>query len=212
MRNVFGKPLEGVLVVSDVDGTVTPEDTIFSLFEKYGAAEEAKALDSIRRSSDVKIILDRISSRTTIREKDLTDVADDAKLFAGCRPFYSRLERLGAKVCLLTTTYEPIAERMALRLGLEKPLVKATKVRMKGGIVLGFEGPLMEGGEKRKAVLEASSGLGFPLSAVVGIGDSQGDAEFMAAIAAGSGLCFWVKRPDFAMIERKMLERYSGGE
>src|SRR5437667_134757 len=133
MREYLSKPLAGVLVASDVDGTITPEDTIFSLFEKYGLGEEARILDSVQQSSDVKILLNRISSRERVREKDFLDTADKVTLFPGARTFYSRLEQLGATVCLLTATYEPIAVRMALRLGLKEPIIKATKIRVKNG-------------------------------------------------------------------------------
>ncbi|MBI5176643.1 histidinol-phosphate transaminase [Candidatus Micrarchaeota archaeon] len=202
------KPLEGLLVASDLDGTVTPDDSIFKLFEKYGLAQEAKVLDAKERSSDVKLLLDRIVKGEGISTADLAGVADECSLFEGAPGFYSRLEGLGARICLLTTTYEPIAARMAFRLGIKKPEIIATKVKVENRQVTGFRGPLMEGEEKKKALTELAASSGMPLSRAVGLGDSEGDAPFMDAIAATGGECFWISKPDFPVIERKILQKF----
>lgn len=215
LKSAIGKPLAGFLIATDVDGTITLRDTIFDFFEKFDLLEKAKALYERKPGSDVSTILDEIASRQRVSERVFEEIADRAELFRGAVEFYSKMEALGARVCFLTSTYEPIARRIAERLKLKKPLICATRVKKRNGLVTGFKGPLIENREKEKALVGVCSETRTPLSKVVGIADSNGDAFFMKRIAEASGLCIWISKlskPDFSAMEKLVLEKAIGGE
>jgi HAD superfamily phosphoserine phosphatase-like hydrolase len=199
------RPLAGFVVATDVDGTITPRDTIFDFFDEFGLLEKAKELYEAEPGSDVSIILNEITSKQAISERVFKKIADRAEFFPKAAGFYPKLEELGAKICLLTSTYEPIARRIAERLRLKKPIVCATRVRKRNGFVTGFVGPVLEGREKEKALVRVCLDNKVPLSKTVGIADSDGDAFFMERISRASGLCVWVSNPDFSKIERLVL-------
>jgi len=204
------KPLDGVLVASDVDGVITREDTLFSFFNKYGKLEKARALNERLPGADIAQILSEIARENEITKEELALEGNEARLFRGAKRFYSKLEKLGAQVCLLTATYEPIAEGIAARLELKKPAIMASRVRIAGGKVKGVGNRVMEGVQKKRALRRLCRRFGIPLSKVVGIGDSPGDREFMDEIAQGGGLCIWMTRPGFPKIEREIMKWFGG--
>lgn len=206
LGKIVRKPLAGFLVASDVDGTITEEDTIFALFKKFGKLRKARALDKQNLGSDVSSVFKEIASGQAVSERVFKEIADNARFFPGAPGFYSRLEQLGARVCLLTATFEPIALRIAKRLKLEKPFVCATRVRAKNGFAKECAAPVMEEKEKTNALLRVCSENGFSLSKTIGVADSKGDARFMKRISDARGLCVWIKRkPCFPDIEKQVL-------
>ncbi|HLD75941.1 MAG TPA: HAD-IB family phosphatase [Candidatus Norongarragalinales archaeon] len=200
------KPLSGVLLVSDIDGTIVREDSIFEFFNRFGVAEEAKRLNAAELSSDVPLLLNRIASQQPIPLAAFEEITDRATFFPGADRFFSKFESFGARVCLLSAMYEPIANRIAGRLGLSNPIVCASRVKIERGDVVGFEGPVMEGFEKEKALKKILDDSSAPYSKIIGLADSQGDLFFMNRIANGGGLCLWVDNPDYSQIEKTMLE------
>jgi phosphoserine phosphatase len=206
------KPLAGVLVASDVDGVIVNGDTIFSFFERYGKFAKAKTLNKRKPGSDITLVLVEIVRENKVTEETLAREAKLAKLYPGARQFYSGLEALGARVCLLTATYEPIAKGIAKRVGLKRPIIMATKVKSASGLLKGALGTAMEAGRKKSALRQACRRTGIPLSMTVGIGDSPSDRLFMDDIANSRGMCAWVKQPDFAKIKKQILRRFGEGK
>ncbi|MFA6329363.1 MAG: HAD family hydrolase [Candidatus Micrarchaeia archaeon] len=204
-KKYCAKPLEGFLIASDLDGTIVDGDTIFAFFRGFSLEKEAARLDAEENGSDVRVLLERVASRDPIPNEAFARVADDAKLFPGAAGFFSGVESLGARVCILTASYEPIAERVAGRLGLKDAVVLASRLRMAGGKAVGLVGPVIEGKQKEAALLRACSDAGTPLSMVAGIADSEGDAPFMARIKQGGGKCIWVTKPDFRGINADVM-------
>lgn len=203
-----GNKLTGILIASDVDGTIVQGDTILEFFREQGFLEEAEALNEIVPGSDVSVVLRKIASHKRLGEQDFLRIADSAEFFPGAQEFYAKMERMGAVIALLTATYEPIAKRIAERLGVKKPIIAATALEKRGGRVNGIAGSIMEGQEKERALLRACKENGFSLSDAVGIGDSQGDEAFLYRIRRKGGLCFRVSTPNFRKIEEKILERF----
>lgn len=182
------------IVVCDIDGTITKEDTLFAFFEEFGKLEQAKELDLEEPSSDVKKILDELAAKKPIPIEKFYRIGKSAKLRKGAKNFFSKLRDSGFGIALVSATYEPIALKIAERACEKKAIVKATKVVTKEGFVEGFEGPLMEGPEKTKAIERISRGLGSPLSKFVGIGDGALDAPFIRRIVEAGGLGIAVSR------------------
>lgn len=204
------KPLTGILIASDVDGTIVPNDTIFDFFGKYGKRGEAEKLNAAVAGSDIAILLNKIARGNEITEKDFTAIADNAALFPGAVEFYKEIERLGAEILLLSASYSPIVERIAQRLGLKQPIVRATEVKWKNGVVYKC-GRVIEVEEKQKALLEVIEKEKMQLKKTVGIADSKSDRFFMNAIKEAGGLCFWVRQPDFQSIMKQLL-KFEGGK
>ncbi len=198
------KLLEGVLVAADVDGTIVENDTIFDFFEKYGMLEEAKAINEISPGADVSAVLRKIAAQNELDEGDFVKIADDAKIFAGAKEFFAKMQLLGCRVCLLTATYEPIARRVAGRLELENAVVCATRLAKSNGRIVGVEGRVMDAGEKRRALEIVCRRESIKPGNVVGIADSENDAPFMELVEENGGLCLW--KPEYASLEKKVAE------
>lgn len=204
------KPLKGILIASDVDGTITPNDTIFDFFDKYGKREEAEELNAAVAGSDIAILLNKIARGNEVTEKDFTAIADHPVLFPGAMEFYKEMEEKGAKILLLSASYSPIVEGIAQRLKLKQPIVRATEVKWKNKVVYKC-GRVIEVEEKQKALLEVVEKEKMQLKKTVGIADSKSDRFFMNAIKEAGGLCLWVKRPDFQSILEQLL-KFEGGK
>lgn len=204
------KPLQGFLIASDLDGTIVENDTIFDFFQKFGLQEEAEAINEITPGADVSAMLRKIASSQELSEKDFVDVADNARVFPGAKRFFQRMQALGARVCFLTATYEPIARRIAARVGLRNAIVFATRLRTGKTRVIGVEGKVVEAAEKERALLRACKQLRLRLRNAVGIADSQNDGFFMKRIEQTGGLCLWVRKPNYKAIENKVMEWVGG--
>lgn len=207
----FG-PLSSVLIVSDIDGTLVDGDTLFDFFDAFGVKEDAERLNAVSPSSDVPVLLARVAAGDGIAESVFQKIADNATFFPGAVSFFQRMQSRGARICLLSATYAPIARRIAERLRLEAGVVCATDVKGRDGRVTGFAGPLMERDQKRQALERVCAAMSIAPSNVVGLADSDGDCDFMDCIGNGGGLTFWIRgRPDFVGIERAILSRYGVG-
>lgn len=202
------KPLVGVLIASDIDGTITSNDTIFDLFEKFGLKEEAERINATAPGEDINLVLDKIAKENVLTREDFNSVADSAVLFPEAGAFYQQLEQLGAKVLLLSATYEPIAVRIASRLGLTNATACATQLKWTGNRVTGC-GLVVELQEKEKILKKVAVENKFALSKTVGIADSPNDKPFMDLINEQKGLCIWVdslKQPDYEKMKQIILQ------
>ncbi|MBI5635900.1 haloacid dehalogenase-like hydrolase, partial [Candidatus Micrarchaeota archaeon] len=137
--------------------------------------------------------------------REFEQVAQQAEFFDGAKEFFSSMQELGAKIIFLTAAYEPMAEKIAQRLEVNA-VVCATKVRRENGFVTGFEGPVMDGKMKEKALVDYCSKNGFSLSNTIGLGDSKTDLDFLNAITAGGGESFLSKTPDYPALGKKILQ------
>ena len=201
------KPLNGVLIASDVDGTITPNDTIFDFFDKYNKRKEAEELNEAEAGSDISIIMDHIARENRVTEKEFVGIADKAILFPGAVEFYRELEEKGARILLLSASYTPIIKRISERLGLKKPVISATEIKWKNNLAEEC-GRVVEVEEKQTALLEVVAQEGMELKKTIGIADSESDRFFMGAITEAGGLCFWVKgQPDFTRMMEDVLKK-----
>ncbi len=201
------KLLAGILIASDVDGTITANDTIFDFFDKYDKQKEAEELNKAEAGSDISIILDRIAMENKVTEKEFTDIANNAVLFPGAVEFYKEMENKGAKILLLSASYNPIIKRISKRLELKQPIIRATEIKWKNSLVDKC-GRVVEVEEKKEALLEVIAQENMQLKKTIGIADSESDRFFMNAVKKAGGLCFWVKQqPDFTSIMANILKK-----
>ncbi len=185
-----------IVVVADADGTLTTEDTLFNFFGSFGKRKRAKEVNRARPSKDVELVLEEIIlERGKIPLDAFEKVGESAKLANGAEEFAAGCRKAGG-VFVITCTYSPIARKIAGRLGISSENVFSTQVETAGGFVTGFLGPIMDGAEKKNALLEITDRIGLPLSCFVGLGDSASDAPFIRAIVEAGGLGLAVKRQD----------------
>ena len=69
MKNA--KPLDGVLIASDLDGTVTKQDTIFEFIKQFGVMEEAMRLDEKNLARMFALFLDKLTRKNQFPFKSL---------------------------------------------------------------------------------------------------------------------------------------------
>ncbi|MBI5036406.1 haloacid dehalogenase-like hydrolase [Candidatus Micrarchaeota archaeon] len=180
----------------DVDGTLAEGDTIFRLFSTFGKKERAEEINRVAPSEDVELVLEEIlEEQGPIPMSDFEEEGRSAKFVEDAEELVRKCGSLG-EVFLLTCTYEPIAMKIAERLGVRPENVFSTLLSIRNGFVVGFKGPIMDGEQKRTTLREIC-GSG---KKVVGLGDSAADAPFLSEISARGGLALTVKP------EKKLLE------
>ncbi len=213
------KPFRYALVL-DMDGTLTPADTIFQLFERLGKRPRAEQVykwsktrpDRIAREfgvpesrvfpgMDAELVL-----KETLRERDSISAScfervAGVTLYPGARRFVRRLAlHYSVTPFIATASYSPVALSIARRLGIAEGNVGATRLLLDAdGNAVSFVGPVMEGAQKEDFVRTLGKKLRIPLRNFIGVGDSPSDLPFLLAIKRSGGMVLSVKKkPEFS--------------
>ncbi|MDP2717702.1 MAG: HAD family hydrolase [Candidatus Micrarchaeota archaeon] len=196
-----------IVTVSDIDETLTAEDSILAFFDRFGKRRRAEQVwqwsranpekiesefgiprSDVRPSMDVELVLKEIlaeGNRIDVAEFEKT--ARSTALAPGAKKLMATASSLG-DVFLLSAMFQPQAEAFARRLGVPAENAVATRLFISGRRVTGFLGPLMEGTAKADALDVIAKQTGIPLSRFAGIGDSASDAPFIRRIVRAGGL------------------------
>ncbi len=233
-------------IASDVDGTLWAGDGILDILGQYGKRKRAELIWKMSRenpaglakmlgleqsriypSFDVEWVLEEIRKTQPIPLDVFKAVADSVDFFPFVVSAFETFKGLGVTPYLLSTGYQPFLERICERLSIPKASGIGTLLKTRGGAVVGFAGPVMEGKEKESAVRRISRKTGIPLARFVGIGDGAGDKWFLKAISDAGGLAIAVsedeelqayanpgvsmKKPDFEKIIFE-IEKFAKGD
>jgi len=196
-----------IVTVSDIDGTITAEDSILAFFGRFGKRNRAEQLwkwskekperaaqelgiplNRVYPSMDIEVVFKEILEENGPVALDVfAEVAKGAALAKSAEAFIRTTQTWG-EVVLLSAMFQPQAEAFAKRFGLPAQSAFATKLRRQGSCVTEFTGPVCEGQVKAETLETIREKTGVPLSRFVGIGDSASDAPFIKRIVQAGGL------------------------
>ncbi len=180
-------------VAADIDGTISKSNALSQFFGSFGKLGLSERMHRARANSDIKLALNLIAKQNHgIPLERFSDIARLADFFDAVPEFFDNVQKASGRVALVSAAYEPIAQAVARKAGIQEAIVCATRVKIRGNRVTGFLGPVMFGEVKASAVQEVSDELGVPLSRFVGLGDSESDAYFLRLISDSQGLAIAV--------------------
>ncbi|MFH1200448.1 MAG: HAD-IB family phosphatase [Candidatus Micrarchaeota archaeon] len=211
---------ERFIAVFDMDGTLTPRDTIFGLFGLIGLRSRAERVYKASLSNpawvskefgipvkdvfpgiDIERVIKEALENAPISAQQFNRVAA-SPLYPGARPLIARLQRLGnVETFIATASYAPIAQRIAARLGVDASNVACTRLLLDTqGNAVKFVGPVMEGPKKADFIRQLAASKRVPLDNFIAVGDSPSDIPFLLAVQRAGGFAASVK--DKAEIRR----------
>ncbi len=204
---------EKFIAVFDMDGTLTPRDTIFGLFDLLGVGSRAERVYKASKSNpawvsnefgiplsnvfpgiDVELVIKEALEKGPVTNSRFASAAA-VPLYPGGKRLIARLRRLGnVNSFIATASYAPIARRVAARIGVDAANVASTRLLFDAqGNAVKFVGPVMEGSKKEDFVRRLSASQQVPLANFVAVGDSPSDLPFLLAVQRAGGFSASVK-------------------
>ncbi len=205
---LLAKSPKGAIVVLDFDGVLGASDVVYELFARhkyhkyYGikSREIANAVMSgahyagqkAYAAQTVKYVLNEVvktgEERITLAE--MRDIGKNCQFVPGARKLISSLMRSPRvqDVYMVTAAYRPMAEEIAIRLGLPKQNVFATEIIEEKGIVKGARGEAMGGIHKLDALKQIELRTGAKPNRFIAVGDNIADREMLRHVKNGGGL------------------------
>ncbi|MFH1199521.1 MAG: HAD-IB family phosphatase [Candidatus Micrarchaeota archaeon] len=208
------------IAVFDMDGTLTPRDTIFGLFDLLGMRSRAERVYKASLSNpawvskefdipvkdvfpgiDIELVIKEALRQGPISNRQFNRVAA-APLYPGAKRLVASLPDLGdVTPFIATASYAPIAERIAARIGIDEANVASTRLLLDDqGNAVEFVGPVMEGPKKAEFVRQLAASRKVPRSCFIAVGDSPSDLSFLLTVKRAGGFAASVK--DKAEIRR----------
>jgi len=112
------------------------------------------------------------------------------RLSPGAESLISAFRGAGIRTLLVSGGFTYFADRVAARLGIDQ--VRANRLEVSGGRLTGrIEGPVVDDGTKRAALLAACESMGAPPGDAIAIGDGANDLPMMEA--AGVSIAYHAK-------------------
>jgi phosphoserine phosphatase len=112
------------------------------------------------------------------------------RLTPGARTFVATLQRLGAKVAIISGGFTPFTDWLQAELQLDHAYANVLETR--DGVLTGeLLGDVVDRGRKAALLSRIAADEGIPLSQTVAIGDGANDLDMLAA--AGLGIAFNAK-------------------
>jgi len=200
--------MKKVVVLLDLDGVLATRDIAFDLFKSKGwgprfkeASEAVANAVNAGNNFDGKkayagqtleyVMKKALKEGVSISRTDIENLALEAKLMTGAKGMVKALERNEnvKDVFVISTTFKPAADVIALRLGIHPKRVFATELRFNGlDKLTRTKGPALGGIHKAKVVDKVSWNTSTPLSRMIAIGDSITDIGMMSRVIKGGGL------------------------
>ena len=112
------------------------------------------------------------------------------RLTPGARTFVATLQRLGAKVAIISGGFTPFTDWLRSALQLDHAFANVLELR--DGVLTGeVLGPVVDRARKAELLVEIAADEGIPLTQTVAIGDGANDLDMLAV--AGLGIAFNAK-------------------
>lgn len=181
------------LVVLDVDSTLISDEVIELLAQEAGVGVEVSAITERAMAGELDF---EASLRERVRllaglDGDAIDRARRRiRLTPGARTFVSTLQRLGAKVAIISGGFTPFTEWLRAELALDHAY--ANELEVANGVLTGnLLGRVVDRARKAELLAEIAATEGIPMSQTVAIGDGANDLDMLAS--AGLGIAFNAK-------------------
>lgn len=167
------------LVAFDLDGTLLDADAVNEFVKLAGKEKQAQAIKEKASAGKLKpedALLKRAKLLKGLEYEKLQDVVGKMPLMKGAKEATSNLRARGVKLCVISGSFNIIAERVKEELNLDYAV--GNELIVKDGKLTGeVEGPTVKEGSKGKVLAQLAKRAGAPLSECVAVGNGLNDAS-----------------------------------
>ena len=187
------------LVAFDMDSTLIDIECIDELATAAGCGPQVAAITEAAMRGEIADFADSLRRRLALlRGLPVaaleTVAAQRMGLNPGVEAFVAACRTAGLKTLLVSGGFTYFSERVQQSLQIDVARANALEVvdgRLTGGLLPQAWGEVMDGAEKRRALLEMAASLGIPAAQCIAVGDGANDLPMMAA--AGLSIAFRAK-------------------
>jgi phosphoserine phosphatase len=181
------------LVVMDVDSTLIADEVIELLADEAGVGRQVAMITQRAMAGELDFE-ESLRARVRLLAGLDVDAIERARrrirLTPGARTFVATLQRLGAKVAIISGGFTPFTDWLQAELQLDHAYANVLETR--DGVLTGeLLGDVVDRGRKAALLSRIAADEGIPLSQTVAIGDGANDLDMLAA--AGLGIAFNAK-------------------
>jgi phosphoserine phosphatase len=202
------------LVAFDMDSTLINIECIDEIAAAAGRKAEVAAITEAAMRGEItdyrSSLMQRLALLRGVPLAALEEVyAQRLQLNPGVETFVRACQAAGLKTLLVSGGFTYFAERVRARLALDHAranLLEVSAGRLTGALVAQAWGDVVDGAEKKRALLELAARLGVAPAQTIAVGDGANDLPMMGA--AGLSIAFHAKP---AVREQAMLAIVEGG-
>ena len=181
------------LVVMDMDSTLLAGEAIDELARAHGKLNEVKKITALSMEGRINFersLRKRVRLLEGLTEKAVMATVKRMRLTSGAARFIAVLHQLGFRTAVVSGGFEPFADYLKARLGLNYAF--ANRFEVKDGRLTGrVTGDVVDGRAKARILEWIAKNENIPLSQVVAIGDGANDMLMLSR--AGMGIAFHAK-------------------
>ena len=181
------------LVVLDVDSTLITEEVIELLAGEAGVQRDVAGITARAMAGELDFessLRERVRLLAGLDAAAIDRARRRIRLTRGARTFVATLQRLGAKVAIISGGFTPFTEWLRTELALDHAFANELEIvdgRLTGEVI----GRVIDRARKAELLRQIAAQEGIPLSQTVAIGDGANDLDMLAA--AGLGIAFNAK-------------------
>ncbi|GAA3621269.1 phosphoserine phosphatase SerB [Microlunatus ginsengisoli] len=181
------------LVVMDVDSTLIADEVIELLADEAGVGARVAEITARAMAGELDFegsLRERVRLLAGLDAAAIERARRRIRLTPGARTFVATLQRLGAKVAIISGGFTPFTDWLRSELDLDHAF--ANTLELRDGVLTGeVLGRVVDRARKAELLAEIAAAEGIPLSQTVAIGDGANDLDMLAA--AGLGIAFNAK-------------------
>lgn len=201
----------GLLVVLDVDSTLSNEEGIDEIAREAGPEVQQRVAEITARAMAGELdfaqsLTKRVKALAGISLDSLAHVSKRITATYGAAELIEAVHAAGGRVCAVSGGFHELVDPLASSLGVDA--WRANRLGHDGHVLTGdLEGPLVDAHAKRTTVLEWAEEYHVPPERVIVVGDGANDLLMMEA--AGISVAFCAKpvvkeRADVAIDQRDL--------
>jgi len=187
------------LVAFDMDSTLIDIECVDEIAAAAGLKAEVAAITEATMRGEIADFKESLRRRVAllagVPESALHDIAVNRLNFnPGVERFVEAARAAGLKTLLVSGGFTFFSDRVAARLRMDRARANVLEVvdgRLTGRLVPQSWGDIVDGAEKRRALLEMCTELGLPPQRAIAVGDGANDLPMMGA--AGLSIAFHAK-------------------
>jgi phosphoserine phosphatase len=202
------------LAAFDMDSTLISIECVDEIADAAGRKAEVAAITQAAMRGEIADFKESLRRRVAllagVPEAALHAVARERlRLNPGVREFVAAARAAGLRTLLVSGGFTFFSERVREMLGIDSARANVLEVvdgRLSGRLLDQPWGDIVDGAEKRRAMLQACAELGLPPARAIAVGDGANDLPMMGA--AGLSIAFHAKP---AVRAQAMLSIEDGG-
>ena len=196
------------LLLSDLDGTLTPLENIDFIAEQVGVGAQVAEITSAAMRGELDYA-DSFRARMSLLQgvvaADIGACADAAPLRSGALELFSQFASRGLSTAIVSGGLQPTVASFARRLGADNYF--ANEIEVVGGILTGaIKAPVLDGAAKRKILRQLCADLAISPQQAIAVGDGANDLLMLQS----SGLAVGVDPKPVLLPELDVCLRYCG--